>query len=1296
MAVSYLERITNVHNELRKARKLLNIYKLSRMNSGWLGTENSYENMNLSEFNIFINNENFATPPIDAEVTFYDIPMLCRGYLSDGSYSAGAPADIGFTNNVETERDVQFNWVASEIENAQTSHNWCSVVYGNGRYLIYDNSGAVAYSTDGINWTLDEIVVNENDYSCDIASLDQTVEYLNGYFIRTFNASNGIGSISSSDGIVWDKFICDGFEDIVAISSISKANGILFYTYKMGLGAGVSTLAYSRDGINWNEVPDVNGEQFIFVDNKYFGFNENGTCAYSYDLETWETTSVGFTVSNICSNGNVAVVKISDNQVAVSTDGFEWSIISFDPNYTYSDLCYTNKVFILKKNGASEFIYSIDGFIWETGELPIDNDSYAIGSGNSTFVIVGTENSTLVTPVEHVMFNKFHAPLYAVSHDAYGFNTASLSANPTIGGTMGYELVRKSDEDGNYINEINIYPNFLTEATSSPTFEDPVDEISVKIPDSYFETNMNNLRVFNINPLEGANALHNMCLFISCNEGGLRLYVTSNFLEWNIHEIISESDFDKFNIEYLESRVSDYQTLQSYVERYFRILPNGNYLVMYPAAMYDGTDKETMCYMYSPYVHEPIAAIKDPYEDTREEYQDKALKGISCYLTENGEVVLYYNERFDRPMVLYRGRVMSTFENEDYNTNEIVDVPVIDRTVDSDYTSSGKTIDLAIASQGTIVESGEQPIAAVNLLVGDLEQNTQKFDMGGNDYQKTQSISIYLDNGNGIDTAGNVDDDYDRFIVSNEWTYDEYVDYIDRENSDPSWISGTISNTARDWRSVCYGKDKFVAVASSTNYFAYSYDGITWTARTISSTTRQWTSVCYGKDKFVSVSGSSATTNFVYSYDGITWIEDTISSTARTWYSVCYGKDKFIAVSSNNISNYSYDGITWIELPMSGVLYYASLCYGNGKFVATSRSTNSTNRFAYIYNFGNSENFFGIANDKIMLAYANKSLPLATTVIGNRTSAAQSMGEFIEGTISSTIGEWNSVCYGKDKFVAIANGKSVAAYSYDGINWVETNIGRTANWNSVCYGNDKFIAVPHSSAYYAYSSDGITWTWSTISVIDTNKGICYGKDKFVVTSGGSATIAYSYDGITWTSRTLHSVTSLFLSCVCYGNDKFVTVYANMSMFAYSHDGITWTNVTISETTRTWTSLCYGKDKFVAVATSSNIFAYSYDGITWIEINIGRTANWSSVCYGNNKFVAVIVSPDTSNIFMYSYDGITWIEDTIIASSGNSWHSICYGNNKFVAVDYLKKHSICAEDNLLKTTNNPSLSTAMVW
>ena len=89
------------------------------------------------------------------------------------------------------------------------------------------------------------------------------------------------------------------------------------------------------------------------------------------------------------------------------------------------------------------------------------------------------------------------------------------------------------------------------------------------------------------------------------------------------------------------------------------------------------------------------------------------------------------------------------------------------------------------------------------------------------------------------------------------------------DSYDVKWHEMMISDTDRAWKSVCYGNGMFVAVADSTNYFAYSTDGINWTESTISDTSRQWQSVCYGNGKFVTITGNSYNKYFAYSADGI-------------------------------------------------------------------------------------------------------------------------------------------------------------------------------------------------------------------------------------------------------------------------------------------------------------------------------------------------------------------------------------------------------------------------------------------
>ena len=480
-----------------------------------------------------------------------------------------------------------------------------------------------------------------------------------------------------------------------------------------------------------------------------------------------------------------------------------------------------------------------------------------------------------------------------------------------------------------------------------------------------------------------------------------------------------------------------------------------------------------------------------------------------------------------------------------------------------------------------------------------------------------------------------------------------------------TWTQGNMPSE-QEWISVCYGNGKFVAVAQTSNVFAYSTDGINWTEGTMPSS-KNWSSVCYGNGKFVAiVYGSNV---FAYSTDGINWTEGTMPS-SKNWSSVCYGNNKFVAVSGNSgIFAYSTDGITWTEGNMPSIYYWISVCYGNGKFVAVAQASN-------------------------VFAYSTDGI---TWTQGNMPSSQY----------------WCSVCYGNGKFVAIAWGSDVFTYSYNGYIWYDVTMDSSHDLYSICYSPDHnfYVAVgdgisifsipdaysggvcstfavkyswsgsipdgvtlPNPTSYASganvtidttYTSDSIVqelgeWTQGTMPSSQRWYSVCYGNGKFVAVANNSSVFAYSSDGINWTQGTMPSDDKW--EKVCYGNGKFVAIIWESNVFAYSTDGINWTEGTILSSSKYWRSVCYGNDKFVAISYASSSFAYSSDGINWTQGNMPSSASWQDVCYGNGMFVAIVIN---SNIFAYSSDGINWTEGTM--PSSQVWRSVCYGNDKFVAI-----------------------------
>ena len=61
---------------------------------------------------------------------------------------------------------------------------------------------------------------------------------------------------------------------------------------------------------------------------------------------------------------------------------------------------------------------------------------------------------------------------------------------------------------------------------------------------------------------------------------------------------------------------------------------------------------------------------------------------------------------------------------------------------------------------------------------------------------------------------------------------------------------------------------------------------------------------------------------------------------------------------------------------------------------------------------------------------------------------------------------WNSVAYGRGKFVAVAgSGDNRVMTSSDGVNWTSYAVDGDSYWNSVVYGEGKFVAVASTGDY---------------------------------------------------------------------------------------------------------------------------------------------------------------------------------------------------------------------------------------
>lgn len=355
-----------------------------------------------------------------------------------------------------------------------------------------------------------------------------------------------------------------------------------------------------------------------------------------------------------------------------------------------------------------------------------------------------------------------HEPLYQVTEVTSFDYLASSTASTTIGGKIRAEMSDKT---------LTIYPN----GSTNGIIVSPIDG-----------TYWNNTDKFMLKPLDGASYLHNIFCFVSVDKsyGGVVVYVTPNFINWNIHQIIPDTTSDVewvalTDVSETSLTVSaDNATLvHNIIKKYFHVLPNNNYLIMYPLAMFNGEDKTTMAKMYSPWQNDALLTIKDPY-DTTEDYQDKAINGISSYLTENGENILYYNNRLEMPLVLYRGRTMGTFNSDVYSNynKSIIEAPKVAKVYGMPETKEdkmtyteevdGMSIDCAInifESRSGNLTDDDIPAAAVGLAIGDVADSI--YDNESDEFKHYNQVELYVDKS--IDMMDNIDIDFNEYLFSN-------------------------------------------------------------------------------------------------------------------------------------------------------------------------------------------------------------------------------------------------------------------------------------------------------------------------------------------------------------------------------------------------------------------------------------------------------------------------------------------------------------------------------------------------
>ena len=640
--MSYSTRIDDVQTSYNEFKSFLNFYLTTRLNKGFNDVNQQFSNTGLLDLNEFVKDESWLDVSTGNNFpSFFDFPMYVKSYGPGGKLGYGVTPDIGFTRNVEK----IFKWTQG---NMPSRRYWRSVCYGNGKFVavVSNHFNIMAYSTDGISWTQGNMPSSQQWWS---------VCYGNGKYVAIVYDSNIMAY--STDGISWTQ---GNMPSSKLWHSVCYGNG----KYVAVAGNYSNIMAYSTDGISWtqgNMPSSRNWQSVCYGNGKYVAISDYNKYAYSTNGINWTEGTMPSSQDwrSVCyGNGKYVAIVNDSNIMAYSTDGISWTQGTMPSTSLWYAVCYGNGKYVAVARNSNIMAYSTDGISWTQGTMPSSQDWYSVCYGNGKYVAVGYGSNIMAYGIDSYSYPTFSQFNELIVYYRY----------PVEGLLSNLELS---------VNEPMNYYFQLTDSNSNQLFTVPMPSTSTV---QYLRNNYS--RLFPVSITGIGNLFIFASFYRSSTYGGLVLYVSPDLIHWNVHQLIpGTATSTEVNTligttsSSLSLSSSNATRMQNALRKYVGFLPNGQYVVMYPYEMYkqSGDNKQNMAVLYSPYQSEPLMTINDPYGD--EDWENKAINGISAIVDKYGCFDIYYNNRLNCPLSLGLANVINpNFTNQD--AGEIMGVPV--------------------------------------------------------------------------------------------------------------------------------------------------------------------------------------------------------------------------------------------------------------------------------------------------------------------------------------------------------------------------------------------------------------------------------------------------------------------------------------------------------------------------------------------------------------------------------------------------------------------------------------------
>ena len=224
--------------------------------------------------------------------------------------------------------------------------------------------------------------------------------YGNGKFLSSFSYYD---SGNYKDGIAYS-------EDGINWNQIEAPRNITFIAYGNGKFVALCgyDIAHSEDGINWNQV-DISFTEYgkslssiVYGNGMFVGLQGTDTlAAYSRDGITWQESTKPYNRCDQIAYGNgkfVAIGSAGDrdnkkyNEAMYSTDGIAWTEVTTPVSANWSAIAYGNGRFVAISGNYSTYndkaMYSDDGITWTQTTLPVLGNWTSVAYGDGKFVAV--------------------------------------------------------------------------------------------------------------------------------------------------------------------------------------------------------------------------------------------------------------------------------------------------------------------------------------------------------------------------------------------------------------------------------------------------------------------------------------------------------------------------------------------------------------------------------------------------------------------------------------------------------------------------------------------------------------------------------------------------------------------------------------------------------------------------------------------------------------------------------------------------------------------------------------------